>query len=87
LMPHNQFLFVLAGVGILGLSLFLLALLIPLFYRSAYRHPFFLGFYLIFLCAFMVEHTIENAVGVGSFLLFLLLIQHSELRGNCGKDR
>jgi len=79
LMPHNQFLFVLAGTGLFGFSFFLIAFLVPLFHRNAYRHHFFLGFYMIFLGAFMIEHTIESAVGVGTFIFFLLLILNSEM--------
>ena len=73
LVPHNQFLFVLAGTGIVGLLLFLLGLFYPLFYHGNYRHPFLLGFYGIVLTAFLIEHTIENSMGVGFFLVFLLL--------------
>lgn len=81
LMPHNQFIFVLAGSGILGISLFMLALLIPLFYRYAYRNDFYLGFYILFLASFIVEHTIESALGVGMFssiILLCLLYVHNE---------
>jgi len=70
---NNQFVFVLAGSGILGVVLFLGALLIPLFYRQSYRNDFYLGFYILFLVSFMVEHTLETALGVGIFSSFLLL--------------
>jgi len=76
LMPHNQFLYVLAGSGILGLFLFLTALVLPLLRNRAYQNDFFLGFYAMFILSFMIEHTIENALGVGifsSFLIFCLL--------------
>ena len=78
LVPHNQLLFVLAGTGIAGLALFLFALFHPLFYRRNYRHPFLLGFYGIVLTAFMIEHTIENSMGVGFFMFFLLLFLNRE---------
>lgn len=78
LAPHNQFLFVLVGTGAVGLSLFLLALFFPFFYRHNYRHPFLLGFYGIVLTAFMIEHTIENSMGVGFFVFFLLLFLNKE---------
>lgn len=73
LVPHNQFLFVLAGTGAVGLLLFLFALFFPLICSRNYRHPFLLGFYGIALTAFMIEHTIENSMGVGFFVFFLLL--------------
>lgn len=81
LMPHNQFIFVLAGSGVFGVSLFLMALFIPLFYRHSYRNDFYLGFYILFLTSFLVEHTIESALGVGMFsslILLCLLYAHNE---------
>ncbi len=73
LMPHNQFLFVLAGSGVVGGILFLVAFLFPLFYGGAFRNDFYLGFYTLFFVSFMVEHTIENALGVGMFSSMILL--------------
>lgn len=73
LVPHNQFLFVLAGTGLAGLALFLLAFFFPLFYHRNYRRPLLLSFYGIAFTAFMLEHTIENAVGVAFFCFFVLL--------------
>lgn len=73
IMPHNQFLFVLAGTGLFGFGFFLVAFFFPLFYKRAYDNFFFLGFYMIFLMAFILEHTIENAAGVGTFSFFLVL--------------
>ncbi len=78
LVPHNQFLFVLAGTGAVGLLLFLVALFFPFLYNHNYRHPFLLGFYGIILTAFMIEHTIENSMGVGFFVFFLLLFLNKE---------
>ncbi|MFK7810179.1 MAG: O-antigen ligase family protein [Saprospiraceae bacterium] len=74
LMPHNQFLFVLASTGLFGLGLFLVAFFLPLFYKKAYRNFFFLGFYMLSLMAFLLEHTIENAAGVATFSFFVILL-------------
>jgi len=71
--PHNQFLFVMAGTGLAGLSLFLFAFFFPLFYHRNYRQPLLLGFYGIAFTSFMLEHTIENSVGVAFFCFFVLL--------------
>lgn len=73
LVPHNQFLFVLAGTGLAGLSLFLFAFFFPLFYRYNYREPLLMGFYSIAFAAFMLEHTIENSIGVAFYCFFVLL--------------
>lgn len=72
LMPHNQFLSVMAGSGAIGLALFLSAFLIPLFYRRHYLHFPFLALHIAAFLSFMVEATLENAMGVAFFLFFRL---------------
>jgi len=58
--PHNQYLYVLAGLGILGFIFFFGGLLGPvLFYKP---DPYIWLVYLSLLAAFMVENTIERAV-------------------------
>ena len=78
IMPHNQFLFVLASTGLFSFFFFLVAFFVPFFYRKVYHNFFFLGFYMIFFAAFMLEHTIENALGAGTFIFFLLLMLNAE---------
>ena len=73
LMPHNQFLSVMAGSGAIGLMLFLSAFFVPLFYRKHYLHFPFLALHIIAFLSFMVEATLENAMGVAFFLFFLVL--------------
>lgn len=72
LMPHNQFITVLAGTGSVGLGLFLFACFFPLFYRKNYRHWLILGIYAIILPLFLIESTLENAAGTAFVLFFLL---------------
>ncbi len=72
-MPHNEYASILAGAGILGFILFMLYCFYPIFYNRNYQEPMFLAFCLIILFSFMVENTIENALGVALSLLFLLL--------------
>ncbi|GAB5554108.1 MAG: hypothetical protein Sapg2KO_36990 [Saprospiraceae bacterium] len=71
-MPHNQFLSVLGATGVLGFLLFLGVFLLPIFYQENHQHWLLLGFYLIIFLSFMVENTIENAMGVGFFIYYLL---------------
>lgn len=73
-MPHNQFLYVMAGSGLIGLAVFLVGILVPFFYQQNYQRPFFLGFYVVMMVAFMLEHTIENSLGVALFVFFLLVL-------------
>lgn len=72
MMPHNQFLYVAAGSGLIGLGLFLIALFLPLFYERNYRNELFLGIYVVILASLMVEATLENAMGVALTCFFLL---------------
>lgn len=73
LMPHNQYLYVASSTGILGLTVFLVGFLFPLFYRQHYKYPPLLGLYVMLCLVFMIEHTIENSLGAGYASLFLLL--------------
>ncbi len=72
-MMHNQFLYALAIAGVLGLFLTLFAFFYPLFYHQNYKHPLFLNFYFSIFVIIMLEHALENAVGVAHYVFFLLL--------------
>lgn len=74
LTPHNQFLYTLAGSGLVGITLFSIAFLFPFFYQKNYQNPLFLGFYGILFTSFILEHSIENALGIGFCSFFLLLM-------------
>jgi len=73
LMPHNQLVSVYAGMGIIGLSVFLFAFFYPLFYQKNYEDPLFLAFHVVVFFSFMIENTIENAIGIAFYVFFLLL--------------
>ncbi len=72
-LPHNQFVSVLAGTGIIGFTFFLFAFLFPLKYHHNYRDDFLLVLHVIVFFSFLVENTIENAIGVAFYALFLLV--------------
>ena len=72
-MPHNQLLTVLAGTGVLGLLLYLTALLVPLFSKQHYRQPLFLAFHVVIFTSLLMENTLENNFGISLYLFFLLL--------------
>ena len=73
-LPHNQFVWVLAGTGIVGLLLFLFAILFPLFHNGLYKFPYVVAFHLIIFTSFLTEHTIETQIGTAFFSLFLVMI-------------
>jgi len=72
-MPHNQFLSIFAGTGLVGLGLFVCGFFYPLFFRGNFRDPLFLALHIVVLISFLMESTIENNFGVSFYLLFLLL--------------
>lgn len=71
-MPQNQFLFSWGSAGVFGLLLTIVAFFTPLFYRQNYKHPLFLNYYLSIFVIIMIEHALENAVGVAHYLFFLM---------------
>lgn len=74
-MPANQFLYVLAGTGLIGLALFVTGFFYPLFAQKNYQDLFFLGLYAILLSSMMTDHSMEASMSVGMacFWLFLSL--------------
>lgn len=73
-MPHNQFMTVYAGTGIIGLIAFLGAMLLPLFYKKHYRNPLFLAINLVLFGSFLMENTIESSTGIGLYCFFILFL-------------
>ncbi len=79
-MPHNQLLTVWAGSGLLGVVLFLAAFGYSFWYKKSRRFKLLTLFKTMLFLSFMVENTIENAVGIALFLLFeLLFLKYLEL--------
>ncbi len=74
LMPQNQFIFVWAGTGLLGLIIFAIAFFFPLFWANQYQNELLFTFYAMQFVTIMIEHAYENAVGVAHYLFFLLLL-------------
>jgi O-antigen ligase len=76
-MPPNQFLFVWAGTGLWGLAIFVFAFFFPLFYRRHYTDAFFLAFYAMQTVSILIEHSLENIVGIVHYCFFLLVLMKS----------
>ena len=81
LMPHNQFIFVMAATGIVGLIIFLFAFFFPLIYQQRYKSFLVSTFYFMLFVLFIVDHPCETALGVAyhSFFLLLFLSAATEL--------
>ncbi|NNE30144.1 MAG: O-antigen ligase family protein [Saprospiraceae bacterium] len=71
--PINQFMYTLSSTGIFGLSLFLIAFFTPFLFKRLYTHQFLLGIFVVHIFLCLIENTLENAVGVGTFVFFLVL--------------
>ncbi len=75
LIPHNQFVFVFAGTGLIGASLFIGIFFSPLLLSRAHRKDYLLiSFHLIIFTSFLMESTIEVQYGTTFYILFLLLL-------------
>lgn len=73
IIPHNQFLYLLAAIGISGLLIFVLGWIYPAFYFGFNTSPLFWGIYILMFFAFQFEAVLQTQLGVAFCLLFLLL--------------
>lgn len=71
-LPHNQFLYILTGTGVFGLALSLMAFLGPVTERRYRQYYLFAAFQILAFTSFLVEYTIETAIGVAFYLFYTL---------------
>lgn len=71
--PHNQFIWVMATTGFIGLLLFLTAFFLPVFTNGYFKYWLFTLLHLILFSSFFTEDTLEEQVGTAFYLIFLLL--------------
>lgn len=72
IIPHNQYLYILTAVGILGALIFFFGLFSPLLF-SEERNIFLVLIFIMLFFSFLVENTIQRAVITAFFLFFILL--------------
>lgn len=68
--PHNEYLFVWASIGLLGLSLFFFMMLYPLLLSFKKGRYLYAAFYLIFCLSFLTEVVLSRYWGVAAFSFF-----------------
>ena len=73
IMPHNQYLYNLAGYGVLGLLVFCVGLFYPAWWARHKHAPLLLAQYVSIALSFLVEYTLETQVGLAFVIFFLLL--------------
>lgn len=71
-LPHNQWLHIMASTGIIGLLLSMAAFFIPVFFRKNRTKYLFTIFQIMVLVTFIIECTVENAIGVSWYLFYTL---------------
>jgi O-antigen ligase len=72
-LPHNQWLYVGVGTGVMGLLACLAAFFYPLLAQRRYRDPLFLMLHLNLFTSFIPESPVEIAIGTAFYVFFVCL--------------
>lgn len=67
---HNQYLAITVAFGLVGLIVFLIYLLYPVFLLRKKLHPLYWAFFIIALISFIAEDTLETQTGVTFIALY-----------------
>ncbi len=67
---HNQFLTIALTFGIIGLLVFIYAIVYPIFWNKKYLDYFYVIFFVAFLLSITMEDTIETQAGVTFYAFF-----------------
>jgi O-antigen ligase len=73
-MPHNQWVWLWASNGVLGVVAFAFSIIVSLVYKKNYKNLLLICFFIISISSFLYEHTLQVQVGVGFYILCLLII-------------
>ncbi|MFI5222212.1 MAG: O-antigen ligase family protein [Bacteroidia bacterium] len=73
IIPHNEFLYYLASMGIMGVASFVFCFFFPLFYRKNFKNDFLLMAYVMVLLSCLTEPMIETQLGVACTVIFIIL--------------
>lgn len=79
-LPHNQWVFVLSGAGLIGLVLLLTGTFGPLWSALWFREPAFVLLYIVLLVSGIAEHSLETSLGVtllGFFHGYYTAVHHT----------
>lgn len=71
--PQSQFVWQYAGMGLIGLLIFMVVVFLPLFYQNGWKQPLLGSFLAIALPSFLIEQTLETQLGTAIYLTFLLM--------------
>ena len=77
--PHSQYVYQLAGTGIIGFLLFIGGYLYPLRSKAGSYYLMLIALYLNYSLSFLVENSFERSISVAFFLIFAVaLMSRSE---------
>ena len=71
-LPHNQWIHIMASTGLLGLALSLVGFFAPVFSQKNRKKYLFVIFQVMVFTTFIIECTLENAIGVSWYLFYTL---------------
>jgi len=74
--PHNQFLYSLVSMGIIGGLVLCFIMFMPFFTGAVFDNYPLLAFMIVCLIAFQFEYMLERQVGITSFCLFYIILSH-----------
>ena len=69
-MPHNQYLTVWVGAGLIGLILFLVAMFYPFLSTKKHKHFLPLYFFVLIMVSMLIEDTFETHIGISFAAIF-----------------
>ena len=72
--PHNQLVYTLLEMGLIGLLVILFSLFTPLISTLWFKNPLYISFWLIIMASCMVENTFEGQLGLTFYLVFASLL-------------
>lgn len=73
-LPHNQFLWVWASNGLIGVVCLLIGIFYPLLYKKNYKDLLLVMFFIITVSSFITEHTLEIQVGIAFYVIWLTIL-------------
>jgi len=73
IIPHNQFLYLLAATGLTGVLLFTFAFIYPIWRFRKKVNSILIGIYVVLLLSFQVEPVLQTQLGVAFSAFFLLM--------------
>jgi O-antigen ligase len=73
IIPHNEFIYLLAATGIIGLSIFIFCFFYPLFYKKNYLNRILLMHFIVLFLSFQTEPMIETQLGVAYSIIFIII--------------